>query len=669
MKYVNLVINNKNDKTDSFYTYASDFENLEPGSKVYVPFGKGDKIKEAYVFQIMDSLQSRIPGLKKIDSVDEDIVLNEEILETCTWMKNRYFCRYIDALQMFLPSGTKAKRRKKKEPLQGYIGEEQPIEELTEEQNSVLNKIYDAAENQQHKMFLLHGVTGSGKTEVYMKSAQKVIEKGKKVIVLVPEVSLTKQIIDRFICRFGRDKVAVMHSKLTPGERYDQWEKIRKGDCDIVIGARSAVFAPVENIGLIVIDEEHESSYKSDQTPKYDTVEIAAKRTTHYNGIVLMGSATPSITSLKRCEDGIYEKLYLSERYNKVQLPEVHIADMREELKRGNRSVFSRRLYDEIENCLKNREQVILFINKRGHSSFVSCRSCGYVVKCEKCQLPMTYHKDSENMVCHYCGRRHDVPKVCPECKSPYIKFFGAGTERVLEEIQSLMPDAKAAKIDFDESKVKGAIEETLDSFGKGEIDILVGTQLVGKGLDFKNVGIVGIVAIDMALNLPDYRSSERVFQMITQAAGRAGRGDKRGRVIVQTYEPENFAVTAGAEQDIEKFFKREIFVRKMMDYPPFGNFTRVSVMAHNMEDEKKASELWLSYIEKNLGKKSVINIKRENKHTKKNGFRTTMLLKYSADKRKVFSAMAKEIKEKLKASRAEVSSIIDINPNNTWRN
>lgn len=669
MKYVNLVINNKNDKTDSFYTYASDFENLEPGSKVYVPFGKGDKIKEAYVFQIMDSLQSRIPGLKKIDSVDEDIVLNEEILETCTWMKNRYFCRYIDALQMFLPSGTKAKRRKKKEPLQGYIGEEQPIEELTEEQNSVLNKIYDAAENQQHKMFLLHGVTGSGKTEVYMKSAQKVIEKGKKVIVLVPEVSLTKQIIDRFICRFGRDKVAVMHSKLTPGERYDQWEKIRKGDCDIVIGARSAVFAPVENIGLIVIDEEHESSYKSDQTPKYDTVEIAAKRTTHYNGIVLMGSATPSITSLKRCEDGIYEKLYLSERYNKVQLPEVHIADMREELKRGNRSVFSRRLYDEIENCLKNREQVILFINKRGHSSFVSCRSCGYVVKCEKCQLPMTYHKDSENMVCHYCGRRHDVPKVCPECKSPYIKFFGAGTERVLEEIQSLMPDAKAAKIDFDESKVKGAIEETLDSFGKGEIDILVGTQLVGKGLDFKNVGLVGIVAIDMALNLPDYRSSERVFQMITQAAGRAGRGDKRGRVIVQTYEPENFAVTAGAEQDIEKFFKREIFVRKMMDYPPFGNFTRVSVMAHNMEDEKKASELWLSYIEKNLGKKSVINIKRENKHTKKNGFRTTMLLKYSADKRKVFSAMAKEIKEKLKASRAEVSSIIDINPNNTWRN
>ncbi|MEE1038242.1 MAG: primosomal protein N', partial [Eubacterium sp.] len=468
---------------------------------------------------------------------------------------------------------------------------------------------------------------------------------------------------------FGRDKVAVMHSKLTPGERYDQWEKIRKGDCDIVIGARSAVFAPVENIGLIVLDEEHESSYKSDQTPKYDTVEIAAKRTTHYNGIVLMGSATPSITILKRCEDGIYEKLYLSERYNKVQLPEVHIADMREELKRGNKSVFSRRLYDEIENCLKNREQVILFINKRGHSSFVSCRSCGYVVKCEKCQLPMTYHKDSENMVCHYCGRRHDVPKVCPECKSPYIKFFGAGTERVLEEIQSLMPDAKAAKIDFDESKVKGAIEETLDSFGKEEIDILVGTQLVGKGLDFKNVGLVGIVAIDMALNLPDYRSSERVFQMITQAAGRAGRGDKRGRVIVQTYEPENFAVTAGAEQDIEKFYKREIFVRKMMDYPPFGNFTRVSVMAHNMEDEKKASELWLSYIEKNLGKKSVINIKRENKHTKKNGFRTTMLLKYSADKRKVFSAMAKEIKEKLKASRAEVSSIIDINPNNTWRN
>ena len=669
MKYVNLVINNKNDKTDSFYTYASDFENLQLGSKVYVPFGKGDKIKEAYVFQVMDSLCSEVPGLKKIDSVDEEIVLNKEIIDTCIWMKNRYFCRYIDALQLFLPAGTKAKRRKKKEPLLRYQGEEQNIDSLTDGQNSVLNKICENIDKEQHKMFLLHGVTGSGKTEVYMKSAEKVIAKGKKVIVLVPEVSLTKQIIDRFICRFGRDRVAVMHSKLTPGERYDQWEKIRSGDCDIVIGARSAVFAPIEDIGLIVIDEEHESSYKSDQTPKYDTVEIAAKRTTHYNGIVLMGSATPSVTSLKRCDDGIYEKLLLTERYNQVELPEVHIADMREELKRGNRSVFSRKLYDEIQRCLKDREQVILFINKRGHSSFVSCRSCGYVVKCDKCQIPMTYHKESESMICHYCGRKGNVPKICPKCESPYIKFFGAGTERVLEEIQCLMPEARAAKVDFDESKVKGAIEDTLDSFGRGEIDILVGTQLVGKGLDFKNVGLVGIVAIDMALNLPDYRSSERVFQMITQAAGRAGRGDKRGRVIVQTYEPENFAVTAGAAQDIEKFYKREIFVRKMMDYPPFGNFTKITVMGHNLDDEKRASNMWISYIEKNLGSKAVINIKHENKHTKKNGFRTTILLKYSAEKRRVFSAIAKEIKEKLKASRIEANSIIDINPNNTWRN
>lgn len=672
MRYVNLVIDNKNDLTDNFYTYEDLQEKAEVGQKVYVPFGKGNKLKEAYVFQVMEhglSIEDHEIEYKAIASIDEDISLSEEIIETCKWMKKRYFCRYIDALELFLPAGNKPKRQSKKDPLGGYEADNQEIEKLTDEQTAALDQIYKSMEEKIHDRFLLHGVTGSGKTEVYMKSCQKVLEKGQGAIILVPEVSLTKQMIERFIGRFGKEKIAVMHSKMTPSERYRQWEKIRDGQCPIVIGARSAVFAPMENIGLIILDEEHDSAYKSDMTPKYDTVEVAVKRATMSSAVVIMGSATPSVTSLRRCEEGIYKKLYLGERYNKVQLPEVSVEDMRAELKCGNRSVFSRKLYDEIEKCLKEKEQIILFINKRGYSSFVSCRSCGYVAKCETCNLPMTYHKDKEALICHYCGRKHRVPDVCPKCQSKYFRHFGAGTEKVMEEVEKYFPNAATAKIDFDTSKIKGEIENTLDQFKNGQIDILVGTQLVAKGLDYKNVGLVGIVAADIALNLPDYRSSEKVFQMITQAAGRAGRGEKRGRVVVQTYEPDNFAVKMGANHNIEGFYNREIQIRKIMNYPPFGSFARINIMGDDRNNVDKTAKLWQEGIDHYLGRKTIISVKREQRSTEKNRFRQSILIKYENEKKNIFAGLAEKIKEKAKSERTGVTSIVDVNPSNTGRN
>ena len=666
MKYVNVVIDNKSDYTDTFYTYGCKFDNVHIGSKVTVPFGKSDREKNAYVFQILDKIETEFDNLKYVSSVDEDVYLTKEQIDTCIWMRKRYFCRYIECVNLFLPAGKKPKIRKVTEAIDGFEGEKQDIDTLTGEQSLALAKINGAIETEQKKIFLIEGVTGSGKTEIYMRAVKKCLDKGKNAIILVPEVSLTKQITDRFIGRFGKNEVAIMHSKLTASERYDQWQKIRNGHSRIIIGARLGVFAPVENIGLIVLDEEHEPTYKSDMSPKYDTLEVAVKRAQSYNGIVILGSATPSVVSNYRAEKGIYDKISLKKRYNNMMLPEVFIEDMGKELRGGNISVFSKRLYDEILNVLSINKQIILIINKRGYSSFVSCRNCGYVVSCEKCDIAMTYHKDDEALVCHYCGRKKAIPKVCPKCGSKYIKHFGAGTEKVLEEVEKLFPNAVCAKVDFDTSKKKGEINRILNNFGKGKIDILVGTQLIGKGIDYRNVDLVGIMAAETTLNVPDYRSSERTFQMITQAAGRTGRGDRPGKVIVQTYDTDNFAIVSGAKQDNEAFYKREILMRQLMNYPPFGVFAQISVLGKNRENVKKISSLWRKEVRNLLGNGVFIGEKENNGD---NDFRITFLIKFEDEKKKLFMSMVERIKEQLRESKFKVSSIIDINPYSTWRN
>ncbi|MBE5034913.1 replication restart helicase PriA [Gallibacter intestinalis] len=666
MKYVDVVIDNKNDNTDTLYTYGCPIENVETGSKVYVPFNRGNKIKEAYVFSVRDDLEKEIANLKTVEEIDEDVYLTEEAVTTVKWMRKRYFCRYIDAVKLFLPVGSKAKRREIKEPVDEFEGERQDIERLTFEQEAAMAQIIASMEKGGDR-FLLQGATGSGKTEIYMRSASECIKNGKTVVVIVPEVSLTGQLIERFIARFGRKNIAIMHSRLTAGERYDQWQKIKNGDIKIVIGARSAVFAPVKNIGLIVLDEEHEASYKSDMSPKYDTAEVAAKRAEYYGGCVIMGSATPSVSSMKKCEDGIYKKLVLKERYNGMPLPQVFVEDMRAELKEGNRSVFSRRLYDEIKNTLAGGGQTILLINRRGYSSFVSCRQCGYVVKCEKCGIPMTYHKDRNKLVCHYCGKTAEIPDICPECGSGYIRFFGTGTEKIEAETKKLFPDAVVDRLDFDTASKKSDMNRILKNFSKGKTDILVGTQLIGKGLDNRNVDLAGILAVDTMLNLPDYRASERAFQLISQAAGRTGRGEKRGKVIVQTYQPDSFAVRCGAEQDPDKFYKNEIRIRELMGYPPFGVFGQFSITGKSDEAVNGIAKLCLNSTEKSFGKDAIVGVK---KHARsKEDLRVMILIKFSRKQYDKFAQMAEELKEYMRNNRTGVALIIDTDPYTLWRN
>ncbi|MGL4484905.1 MAG: replication restart helicase PriA, partial [Anaerovoracaceae bacterium] len=579
MRYVNLVIDNKANNNDRYYTYASSDDNIAIGQKVYVSFANNKKAMPAYVFQKFEEKPEALKDvkIKEIDSIDEEICLTEEIISSCQFLKRRFLCRYIDAVNLFTPVGAALKSGKERDPIKDNLGDYDEVHKLTKEQTLALEIIEGAIQREEPKTFLLHGITGSGKTEVYIRSVEKQIEKGKTAIVLVPEIALTKQIIDRFIGCFGAEKIAIMHSKLSQGERYDQWKKIRDGRVNIVIGARSAIFAPLENIGIIIIDEEHEATYKSDKTPKYTTHDIAHWRCKEHNAILLLGSATPSIISSYRADRGIYEKIELRERYNKVKLPEVEIVDLRQELKSGNRTVISRRLFDLIKENLEAKKQIILFLNRRGHSTFVSCRECGYVVHCKECRITMTYHKGAAVLKCHYCGKREKIPSICPECGSDKIRYFGAGTEKVQEQIEKLFPEAKIGRLDIDTIKKKGSLEEVLSAFGKNETKILIGTQLVAKGLDYENVGLVGIISADTALNIPDFRASERAFQLIVQASGRSGRGKDRGKVLIQTYNPEHYAIETAAAQDYGKFYETEIKLREFSMYPPFSDLLQIT--------------------------------------------------------------------------------------------
>lgn len=486
------------------------------------------------------------------------------------------------------------KREKRRVPHKNLRPDREGFDGLTEEQKTAFDRIEDSLEKREKKVFLLHGVTGSGKTRLYMESVRKCLEQGRTAIVLVPEISLTVQTIERFKGEFGEDSVAILHSRLSEGERYDEWMRIKRGEVSIVMGVRSALFSPLKNVGVVVVDEEHESSYKADNSPKYDTRELAEERAAYNDAVLILGSATPSVSTYYRSEIGEIDKLVLTKRYNATPLPAVHIADMREELKKGNRSIFSVKLYEEITRCLEEKKQVILFLNRRGYSPFISCRSCGYVLKCEECGVSLNYHKSEKMAVCHYCGRKVPVPQKCPECGSPYIKDFGIGTEKVQEIAARLFPNARVGRLDLDTAGRKGSTEEILADFKEGRTDILVGTQLVTKGLDFRGVDLVGVIAADISLNIPDYRAGENTFQLVTQAAGRAGRGDKRGTVVVQTYSPDNYSLKAAVKHDYESFYEQECEIRRMLAYPPFGTIVQVVFSSVDSDKAEACSEAFI---------------------------------------------------------------------------
>lgn len=460
--------------------------------------------------------------------------------------------------------------------------------EPTDEQRAALNIINPLLEKESYDTVLLHGVTGSGKTEVYMQAIDRVLKKGRQVIVLVPEISLTPQMTDRFLGRFG-EKVAILHSMLSAGERLDEWNRIRNGEAKVVIGARSAVFAPLDNIGLIIVDEEHENTYKSEQTPRYDAAEVAKKRCMQHNALLILGSATPAVADYHKALSGEYKLIKMTKRYNEVSLPLIETVDMRAELKNGNRRMLSVHLREEIKRNIENKEQTVLFLNRRGFSTFVSCRDCGYVALCPECSIALVYHKNTQTLNCHYCGYKTAVMHKCPSCSSAHIKYFGTGTERLEEEIRETFPSAGIIRMDVDTASGKNAHEKILKKFSEEKIDILLGTQMVSKGLDFPNISLVGVVAADMSLNIDDYRASERTFDLITQVCGRAGRGKTRGRAVIQTYSPENPVIEFSKNQDYEGFYESEIAYRNMFGYPPFSNIVCAVFSSENETSVKNA--------------------------------------------------------------------------------
>ncbi|MCB4947665.1 primosomal protein N', partial [Streptococcus mutans] len=464
--------------------------------------------------------------------------------------------------------------------------------DLNPEQQTAVEQI-TAAIGSSNKPYLLEGITGSGKTEVYLHVIDQTLKLGKTAIVLVPEISLTPQMTSRFISRFG-SQVAIMHSGLSDGEKFDEWRKMKSNQAKVVVGARSAIFSPLKNIGAIIIDEEHEATYKQESSPRYHAREVALLRAQYHQAVLVLGSATPSIESRARASRGVYNFLQLSQRANpQAHIPKVKIVDFRDYIGQQKVSNLTPVLLDKIKDRLIKKEQVVLMLNRRGYSSFIMCRDCGYVDNCPNCDISLTLHMDTKTMNCHYCGFLKGIPYVCPNCQSRQIRYYGTGTQKAYDELKQVLPEARILRMDVDTTKRKGAHEKILTKFGRHEADILLGTQMIAKGLDFPNVTLVGVLNADTSLNLPDFRSSERTFQLLTQVAGRAGRANKPGEVLIQTYNPNHYAIQLAREQDYEAFYRYEMRIRKALSYPPYY-FTVGLTLSHKDEQEviKKSYEI-----------------------------------------------------------------------------
>ena len=469
--------------------------------------------------------------------------------------------------------------------------------EFTEEQQNAYNEISDKMDKNKYEEYLIYGVTGSGKTEIYLQLIEKALNNNKTSIMLVPEISLTPQTVDRFIARFGEENIAVLHSKLSIGERFDQWNKIKSGQAKIVIGARSAIFAPVQNLGIIIIDEEHDSSYKSESTPRYNAKDVARYLCYESNIPLVLGSATPDTGSLYRTMKKQSVLLRLNKRANNAKLPEIEVVDLREELSKKNKSMLSEKLQESIKENLENKKQTILFLNRRGFSTFVMCRDCGYTAKCKNCDITLTYHKSTNKLKCHYCGYETKVITKCPECGSENIRYFGTGTQKLESEINTLFPEAKTIRMDVDTVTKKNSHEKILTDFKENKANILIGTQMVVKGHHFPNVTLVGVIAADGSLNMNDYRANEITFQILTQVAGRAGRGEDAGKVIIQTYNPDSFTIECVKQQNEEMFYNTEMRLRKQLKYPPFCDIIVIGVSSKDEQITMKVAQSLHKYL------------------------------------------------------------------------
>ena len=609
--YALVCVDIVHDAVDRLFHYAvpEAFQTvITIGMRVRIPFGNRNKPIDGYVIGLAeaDDIDINPNKIKPIDSLYEDYpVFSSEMLSLARWMQDKYYTTLANCLRCILPPGLSKKPKPLNEYMAKALGKEAEYERctyfglpaqisgeerkktlsnnssdrdlLTEEQLVAVRYIYERLESGERQPILIHGVTGSGKTEVYLRAIARVIEMGKQAVMLVPEIALTPQMVTAFKERFG-DEAAVTHSRLTAKERLIQWQKARTGQVSVMIGPRSAVFAPFDRLGIIIIDEEHEHTYRSENSPKFDTREVAIKRGELNGTLVVMGSATPGLETYFRAESkGDFALLTMSKRVNDM-FPEVNIVDMRRELAAGNTSIFGRVFQDAMAENLARGRQIILFLNRRGHSSFLSCRRCGYVMGCDHCRVNLTYHKAGsepyarDGLLCHYCGRNADVPQICPGCQSPFIRYFGVGTQKVEEEVAKLFPDAVALRMDMDTTRRKHGHAKILSVFRKGEAQILIGTQMIAKGLDFPNVTLVGIVAADLSLFSGDFRAAEHTFQLLTQVSGRAGRAEQSGRVFIQTYNPEHYSIALARRADYGAFYEHELTLRRTMGYPPFSH-------------------------------------------------------------------------------------------------
>src|SRR5690625_441248 len=533
---------------------------------------------------------------------------------------------------------------------------------LTDEQSKAIQPILKNIKKEKLDVFLLHGVTGSGKTEIYLQAIEKVIEQGKEAIVLVPEISLTPQMVKRFKGRFGSN-VAVLHSALSIGEKYDEWRKVQRKEVQVVVGARSAIFAPFENLGIIIIDEEHETTYKQEESPRYHARDVAIKRGEYNCCPVILGSATPTLESYARGTKDVYHLLTLSKRTNKKAMPKVEIIDMRKELHAGNRTMFSRLLMTKINECLRKNEQIVLLLNRRGYSTFALCRDCGHVEECPHCDISLTYHKRENKLKCHYCAYETLMPTQCPNCQSSLIRFFGTGPERVQEALTKLIPEARVIRMDVDTTRRKGAHERLLKKFANREADILLGTQMIAKGLDFEHVTLVGVLAADSMLHLPDFRSSEKTFQLITQVSGRAGRHELEGEVIVQTYTPEHYSIHLASQYNYGLFYKQEMNIRRTFAYPPYVYLLLLTITHENEQKVFQVAQKIRNKLVKRVQQRTVILGPSPSPIARiKNRYRYQLIIKYRSEPH--LAQIVKEVLDDFENERRrDLQIIVDFNP------
>ncbi len=715
-------LSNKNIDKVFDYKVPEDLEtDIKIGIRVEVPFGK--QVLDGFVLEIKENESIGYKLREIIRIKDKEIVLNTELLELGKIMQENTLATLISCYQVMLPKGLKAsngtvvskkydifyrvndsfagKLTGKQEEIVSFIKENKIVKkemlcnfssnilgtlvkkgvlliekrehyrlsydkelgtkmQLTNDQERV---VLEVLQETNFKPYLLHGVTGSGKTEVYMELIEDALNRGKSSIMLVPEISLTPQMVERFQKRFG-DNIAALHSALSDGEKYDEWRRIERGEAVIVIGARSAIFAPLDNIGMIIIDEEHSDSYKqSDSNPRYNAKDIALVRAKYHNCPVIFGSATPSLEIMARAQKGVYKYLSLPNRVNGKKLPLVRIIDMNEEIKKS-KGHFSRNLITAIADKLKKGEQIILLLNRRGYASIVTCKNCGYTFKCPNCDISLTFHKSSNTMRCHYCGYGTKVYDICPECSEKAISDLGVGTQRIEEELNELFGEARILRMDVDTTSRKGAHEKMINAFKNHEYDILLGTQIVAKGLDFSNVTLVGVINADTSLNIPDFRSSENTFALLSQVAGRSGRSEKSGEVIIQTFNPEHYAISYTKTHDYIGFYNKEMYIRKTLKYPPFYYLCYIKISGKKVDEVGNEAEKIKRALVRNLYNTTVLGPTPATIFRVNNIYRYGIILKYKKEDR--LKETLEKILEYYKA-KTNIKIDVDFNPSQIY--